>query len=91
MISISQPEHFYQVRSTFPPISQFLNKTLQIFLPQGLGLGVATGIMYIPAIGVVSHYFQKRRALAIGIATSVSGLWIPLSELKSMIKCVYLT
>ncbi|KAF8152955.1 major facilitator superfamily domain-containing protein [Crassisporium funariophilum] len=57
MISISKPEHYYQV-----------------FLAQGLGVGIAAGIMYIPAIGVVSHYFQRRRALAIGIATSGSAV-----------------
>ncbi|KAF8961854.1 major facilitator superfamily domain-containing protein [Flammula alnicola] len=57
MISISQPEHYYQ-----------------LFLAQGLGMGVAIGIMYIPAIGIISHYFQRRRALAIGLATSGSAV-----------------
>ncbi|KDR76989.1 hypothetical protein GALMADRAFT_66206 [Galerina marginata CBS 339.88] len=56
MISISQPEHYYQ-----------------LFLAQGIGMGTAIGMMYIPALGVVSHYFQKRRALAIGLATSGSA------------------
>ena len=27
--------------------------------------------MYIPALGIISHYFQRHRALALGIATSV--------------------
>ncbi|KIM41319.1 hypothetical protein M413DRAFT_72154 [Hebeloma cylindrosporum] len=46
----------------------------QLFLAQGLGMGIAIGIMYIPALGIVSHYFQKRRALAIGLATSGSAI-----------------
>jgi hypothetical protein len=46
----------------------------KVFLAQGLGMGIAIGIMYIPALGIVSHYFQKRRALAIGLATSVGAL-----------------
>jgi MFS family permease len=45
----------------------------QLLLSQGLGIGIAVGIMYIPAIGILSHYFQRRRALAIGIATSGSA------------------
>ncbi|KAJ3511804.1 hypothetical protein NLJ89_g3887 [Agrocybe chaxingu] len=48
-------------------------KYYQLFLAQGLGLGISVGIMYIPALGIVSHYFQKRRALALGIATSGSA------------------
>ncbi|KAF9484040.1 MFS general substrate transporter [Pholiota conissans] len=46
----------------------------QLFLAQGLGMGIAIGLMYIPAIGIISHYFQKRRALAIGLATSGSAV-----------------
>ena len=38
---------------------------------QGLGIGIAVGIMYIPGLAILSHYFQRRRALALGIATSV--------------------
>ena len=43
----------------------------QVFLTQGLGVGIATGITYVPGLGVISHYFHRRRATAIGIATSV--------------------
>ncbi|KAF5325482.1 hypothetical protein D9619_009912 [Psilocybe cf. subviscida] len=46
----------------------------QLFLAQGVGLGIAIGIMYIPAIGIISHYFQRRRALVIGLATSGSAI-----------------
>ncbi|TFK32267.1 major facilitator superfamily domain-containing protein [Crucibulum laeve] len=53
MLSITQPEQYYQV-----------------FLTQGLGMGIAVGMTYIPGLGVVSHYFQRRRALAIGVATT---------------------
>lgn len=45
----------------------------QLFLAQGLGIGIAVGIMYIPAIGLIPHYFQRRRALALGIATTGSA------------------
>ncbi|KAF8909693.1 major facilitator superfamily domain-containing protein [Gymnopilus junonius] len=46
----------------------------QLFLAQGLGLGIAIGLMYIPGLGIISHYFHRRRALAIGIATSGSAV-----------------
>jgi hypothetical protein len=71
MISVSQPEHFYQVCLFHIVKSNPHRSSLQVYLPHGLGLGIAIGIMYIPAVGVVSHYFQRRRALAIGLATSV--------------------
>ncbi|KAF8064987.1 major facilitator superfamily domain-containing protein [Lyophyllum atratum] len=46
----------------------------QIFLAQGLGLGTAVGITYVPGVSILSHYFRRRRALAMGIAVSGSGV-----------------
>lgn len=37
---------------------------LQIILAQGFGLGIAEGLLYVPSITVVSHYFCRRRTLA---------------------------
>ncbi|KAJ6521130.1 major facilitator superfamily domain-containing protein [Mycena capillaripes] len=45
----------------------------QIFLVQGLGLGIGAGIAYLPSIAVASHYFHKRRALAMSIVASGSS------------------
>lgn len=36
----------------------------QVFLSQGMGMGVATGIMYTPVSSLVVQHFRKRRALA---------------------------
>ena len=72
MISITKPEHYYQACIfTFPTFTDLTNISSKLFLSQGLGTGIAVGIMYIPALGLLSHYFQRRRALALGIATSV--------------------
>ncbi|KAJ7816172.1 MFS general substrate transporter [Mycena leptocephala] len=46
----------------------------QIFLAQGLGAGLGSGVMYVPSIAVISHYFQERHALAMAIAVSGSSL-----------------
>ncbi|KAJ7884520.1 MFS general substrate transporter [Mycena leptocephala] len=46
----------------------------QIFLAQGLGHGIGAGTVYVASISVVSHYFQKRRALAMTIVASGSSL-----------------
>lgn len=45
-----------------------------MFLSQGFGVGLAIGMTYIPSLGVISHYFQRRRALVMGIAASGSSL-----------------
>ena len=72
MISITKPEHYYQACIfTFPTFTDLTNISSKLFLSQGLGTGIAVGIMYIPALGLLSHYFQRRRALALGIATTV--------------------
>ncbi|KAJ6626626.1 major facilitator superfamily domain-containing protein [Mycena sp. CBHHK59/15] len=46
----------------------------QIFLAQALGAGLGAGTLYVPSVAVVSHYFQKRRALAMYIVASGSSL-----------------
>ncbi|KAJ7049343.1 MFS general substrate transporter [Mycena amicta] len=46
----------------------------QIFLAQGIGLGLGSGIVYVPSISVISHYFHRRRALAMSIVASGSSL-----------------
>jgi hypothetical protein len=73
MISITTPEHYYQACIfTFPTFTDLTNIPFKLFLSQGLGIGIAVGITYIPALGILSHYFQRHRALALGIAASVS-------------------
>ncbi|KAJ7730665.1 MFS general substrate transporter [Mycena maculata] len=46
----------------------------QIFLAQGLGVGLGAGTVYVPSVAIVSHYFQKRRALTMSIVASGSAL-----------------
>ncbi|KAK8116312.1 major facilitator superfamily transporter [Apiospora sp. TS-2023a] len=47
----------------------------QLLLSQGLCMGLGSGLLFTPAISVVSTYFDKKRSLAIGITASgsVSG------------------
>ncbi|KZT61361.1 MFS general substrate transporter [Calocera cornea HHB12733] len=45
----------------------------QIFLSQAVGQGLAMGTLFLPATAVIGHYFQKRRALAMGLAVSGSS------------------
>lgn len=63
---------------TFSP-----NVNVMIFL-YGFCGGTGFGLMYLPAIVMVGYYFDKRRALATGIAVCGSGigsfLFAPLSE-----------
>ena len=53
------------------------SKYWQLLLAQGVGIGVGTGLLFLPSIAVLPQYFDKRRALATGIGSSGSaiGLW----------------
>ncbi|KAK1753726.1 major facilitator superfamily domain-containing protein [Echria macrotheca] len=52
----------------------------QLFLAQGVAMGVGNGCMFLPCMAIVSTYFEKRRALAIGIVacgSATGGLVFP--------------
>ncbi|KZV93944.1 MFS general substrate transporter [Exidia glandulosa HHB12029] len=49
----------------------------QVFLSQGVTCGLGLGLVFLPTLGVISHHFLRRRALAVGIAftgSSVGGV-----------------
>lgn len=46
----------------------------QIFLTQGLGSGIALGLLYIPSLAVVSHYFKRKRTLVMTFVILGSSL-----------------
>ncbi|KAG1888560.1 major facilitator superfamily domain-containing protein [Suillus subluteus] len=46
----------------------------QIFLAQGLGSGIAAGLMFVPSTAVVAHYFRRKRTLVLTFVASGSSL-----------------
>jgi len=41
-------------------------KYYQLFLAQGVGMGLGSGLLLVPAMSVQSHHWRKRRSLAMG-------------------------
>jgi OFA family oxalate/formate antiporter-like MFS transporter len=58
-------------------LSGFATKGWQLYLTYGLLIGLGDGVLYITCVAVVSRWFVKKRALAIGLVTT----GIPLSGL----------
>ncbi|KAJ7626267.1 MFS general substrate transporter [Mycena polygramma] len=53
----------------------------QVFLCQGIGMGLALGLIIVPAVSVPSHYFRARRSLVMGIVfagSSFGGVLVPI-------------
>jgi MCP family monocarboxylic acid transporter-like MFS transporter 10 len=46
----------------------------QFFLTQGVGVGVGCAIMWTPVVVIVSHWFSKRRGLALSLTTVGTAL-----------------
>lgn len=46
----------------------------QVFLSQGIAVGVGGGLLYVPSLALVSGAFKKRRAIALGVVTCGIGL-----------------
>lgn len=64
------------------------NSIWQIFIIQGLMFGMGSGLMYIHSTGTTMQYFDKRKALAVGIITagsSLAGVYWPIG-VRNMIE-----
>ncbi|GIJ86428.1 hypothetical protein Asppvi_005317 [Aspergillus pseudoviridinutans] len=62
-------------------MTSLATKYYQIFLAQGLCLGLGSGCLFTPGISLVGTYFSTRRGLATGIAasgSSVGGIIFPI-------------
>jgi MFS family permease len=44
-----------------------LDRYYQIFLSQGVGMGIGSGLIYLPSMAVQTHHWKKRRSMAMGI------------------------
>ncbi|KAF8653629.1 hypothetical protein AX16_003781 [Volvariella volvacea WC 439] len=50
------------------------NQYYQVFLSQGVCLGISSGLAYVPTLAIVSHYFQRQGPLAMGIVAAGTAL-----------------
>ncbi|PPR01029.1 hypothetical protein CVT26_015630 [Gymnopilus dilepis] len=46
----------------------------QVLLSQGFGVGIGIGMIYVPSVAVLSHYFQRRRNVVMTLIASGSSL-----------------
>lgn len=54
--------------------ASFASQTWQLYLTQGVLVGLGVGWTYIPSIAILSQWFSKRRSLANGISAAGSGI-----------------
>ncbi|KAJ7201076.1 MFS general substrate transporter [Mycena pura] len=50
------------------------NRYYQVFLSQGVGMGIGMGLLFVPAVSLPSHYFRAKRSLVMGMAFAGSSL-----------------
>ncbi|KAF7297898.1 hypothetical protein HMN09_01010600 [Mycena chlorophos] len=50
------------------------NHYYQIFLAQGVGMGLGVGLIFLPSLSITVHHFKRHRALASGIIMSGTSL-----------------
>ncbi|KAJ7666110.1 MFS general substrate transporter [Mycena polygramma] len=65
MLSLAKPFQYYQVWS-----KKFSRNRKPNMPSQGLGVGIGTGLIFVPAVSITSHHFAKRRSLATGVVLS---------------------
>ncbi|KAJ5804976.1 hypothetical protein N7474_010863 [Penicillium riverlandense] len=54
--------------------TSFVHQNWQLFLSQGICFGLGMGFAFVGSVGVVSHWFHKRRSLVNGIVAAGSGI-----------------
>ncbi|KAJ7672542.1 MFS general substrate transporter [Mycena polygramma] len=50
------------------------NHYYQVFLSQGIGMGIGMGLLFVPAVSLPSHYFRSKRSLVMGMVFAGSSL-----------------
>lgn len=53
-----------------PMLLSLCTEYYQVFLAQGVLMGLSAGLAYTPALSVVSVSFAKHRAIAVGLAST---------------------
>lgn len=61
----------------------------QVFLAQGLVVGFGGGLIYIPAIALVTTQFTTKRPIAVGLASSGSSIGTVFKTLWHRPRCLY--
>lgn len=46
----------------------------QLILSQGVCVGLGTGLLYVPSLALIPQYFQRKKALALGLVASGSSV-----------------
>ncbi|KMP05131.1 hypothetical protein CIRG_04812 [Coccidioides immitis RMSCC 2394] len=54
--------------------ASFVKRLWQLYISQGVMVGLGIGLVYIPNVAIISQWFDKKRSLANGICGAGSGL-----------------
>ncbi|KAI9762440.1 MAG: hypothetical protein M4579_000416 [Chaenotheca gracillima] len=54
--------------------ASFAGRIWQLYLSQGVLIGLGVGFTYVPSIAIISQWFEKKRSLANGISAAGSGI-----------------
>lgn len=76
-----------QLLGTFT--TSFCSRYWQLILSQGIVQGLGNGLLFTPAVALVSTYFSKKRAFALGIAACgapVGGVVFPIVSLSTLLR-----
>ncbi|KAG0379591.1 hypothetical protein BGX24_012548 [Mortierella sp. AD032] len=55
-------------------LASFSTQLWHLYLSQGLLFGIGASLVYFPSVAAPTHWFEKKRGLAMGISASGSGL-----------------
>ena len=59
-------------------LSAFIQQPIHLYLTFGLMVGFGIGAFYVPLSSLATHWFEKRRGIAVGLVSTGSGVGIML-------------
>lgn len=74
LLSLAQPEKYYQVRSDLFSLFGGSDFSMETFLSQGLGVGIGSSLSYVPSLAVQAHHFHSAEARAQAMGLAVAGV-----------------
>ena len=74
LLSLAQPDKYYQVHKSESIFNCTSDRLCQVFLTQGLGVGIGASLTYVPSLAVLAQHFRSERSRTQAMGLAAAGV-----------------